>query len=135
MTPADQTTLDAILGLISQRAPSYEIGVQTTIRWKSQSGWLNAITKVDFVRKSENVPAALHYEYANLRVHRRLHKCEDVGDILRRLLGENALDLGKDQEAIALQPPCTFSMESRTRRPHSEWCSWPAEVFRVQPGQ
>jgi len=48
-----EETLDRVLELISRRTDTYQTGVQITVCWNSDSGWLNSITKLEFVRKDE----------------------------------------------------------------------------------
>ena len=133
INPADQTTLDLILKLVSERDHTYETGVQTTVFGKMAhvSGWQHLLTKVEFVCKEKGLPAALIYEYPEVVIVRRLLSSREIAAFLKQLVAEHWLQTGHSSGDIAL--PGRFSMSGTTRRPHSEWSRWPAEVFIFEP--
>ena len=71
-TTVDHTILERVLELISRRTDTYQTGVQTTVSWSSDSGWLNSITKIEFIRKCEKPPAELTNKYQNVQIVRRV---------------------------------------------------------------
>src|SRR5712664_1444599 len=131
-TSADLATLCEILKLVLQRADSYETGVQTTVCWKAATGWLNAITKLEFICKGEKPPGALTHEYRNVTIVRRLLSHTEVAALLKKLVEENSLETGNRRDGLAHE--ASFSMGGKVRRPHSEWSQWPADIFEIQPG-
>jgi hypothetical protein len=128
---AEQRTLDGILMLVTKREQMYETGVQTTVCGKVASGWQNWLTKVEFVRKGERLPEMGTYEYPEVVIVRRLLSGADMAACLKRLVLENLLETGHSSGALGLQG--RFSMGGSTRRAHSEWSQWPAEVFLFEP--
>ncbi len=133
LTSADQATLDGILELISRRVELYQTGVQTTVQWKSQSGWSNAITKLDFVSKVGALPSVFSHEYGDFVIFRRLLGYIEVGNLVKRLLVENMLEIGQGKEPIPLQTQGRFGLDGKSRWPRSEWSEGPADVFSVHP--
>lgn len=133
MTPttADHAFLERVLELISRRASMYEIGSQTTVCWKSDSGWLNSLTKLEFIRKGENPPTEIASEYQNVNIIRRRLNTEAVTNLLKQLVDKHSLDIGPDTKELPYD--ARFSIGGRTRQPHSEWSQWPADIFEIQP--
>jgi hypothetical protein len=66
-----EATLARVVELIERRADTYESCVQTTVCWRSDSGWRNSVTKIEFTRKGEKSPAELSYEYPSIHIVRR----------------------------------------------------------------
>ena len=130
-TPAEVTMLDRVLGLLSQRACSYEIGVQTTVCSKTSTGWVNSLTKLDFVKSGEDRPAVFAHEYRDVVIVRRLLTHEQIARLVRRLVEENLLETGHRIGDLPVQ--AKFSIGGRTRWSHSEWSQWPADVFILEP--
>src|SRR5258707_6979244 len=124
--PTSEETLERVLELISRRTDTYQTGVQTTVCWKSDSGWLNSITKLEFIRKDERPPAELTNKYQNVQIVRRLLTPNDVAALLQQLLEKHSLNLGRDTQALPYN--AQFSIGGRTRQPHSEWSQWPADI-------
>jgi len=129
--PAEVTMLDGALELFSQRAQSYETGVQTTVCWKASTGWVNLLTKLDFVRKGEEPPAAFAHEYREIVIVRRLLSHDEIAGLVRRLVVENLLATGHGTGHLPVQ--ARFPIGGRTRWSHSEWSQWPADVFILEP--
>src|SRR5260370_18940755 len=123
--------LERVLELISKRTDTYQTGVQTTVCWNSDSGWLNSITKLEFIRKNEKAPAEIVNKYQNVHIIRRLLTPVEVGALLKKLVENHSLEMGADAEA--LPHDARFSIGGRTRHPHSEWSKWPADIFDIQP--
>jgi hypothetical protein len=123
--------LDRIDFLLSQRAASYELAVQTSVLGKTPAGWQNLLTKIELLRKDEEPPAPLAFEYPEVRIIRRLVPIDDVEQFLRRLIVERTLDIEVNGHAVEL--PTEFSVQPRTRWAHSEWSTWPADVFALDP--
>ena len=130
-TPAELTVLDHALGILSQRGQSYATGMQTTVCWKTNSGWVNLLTKIEFVRKGEERPAIFTHEYAEIVIVRRLLSSEEIAVLVRRLVDENLLGTGHRTGDIPVQ--ARFSIGGKTRWSHSEWSHWPADVFILEP--
>jgi Putative DNA-binding domain len=128
-TNADQAMLERVLELISRRATMYEIGSQTTVCWKSDSGWLNSITKIGFSRKGETPPVELANKYQNIQIVQRLLTADEVVAALRQLIEKHSLQLGSGMNDLSYHG--SFS-GGRTRQPHSEWSQWPADIFEIQ---
>ncbi len=124
-------TLERVLELISKRTDTYQTGVQTTVCWNSDSGWLNSITKLEFIRKNEKAPAEIVNKYQNVHIIRRLLTPVEVGALLKKLVENHSLEMGAD--AKELPHDARFSIGGRTRHPHSEWSKWPADIFDIQP--
>ncbi len=123
--------LDGALELLSQRAQSYGTGVQTTVCWKTSPGWLNLLTKLEFVRKGEEPPDAFAHEYREIVIVRRLLSHVEIAALVRRLVAENLLETGHSTGDLAVQ--ARFPIGGRTRWSHSEWSRWPADVFTLEP--
>ena len=130
-TPAELTTLEGTLELLSQRSQSYEIGVQTTVCWKTSTGWLNLLTKLEFVRKGEERPAVFAHEYREIAIVRRLLSHVEIAALVKRLVIENLLETGHSTGDLTVQ--ARFPIGGRTRWSHSEWSRWPADVFILEP--
>src|SRR5579863_651861 len=128
---AEQKTLDGILTLMTKREKMYETGMQTTVCGKIASGWQNWLTKVEFGCKGERPAQVLAYEYPEVVIVRRLLSDAEIGAWLKRLVVENSLETGHSSGVVGLQG--RFSMGGSTRRAHSEWSRWPAEVFIFEP--
>ena len=128
---AEEKTLDGILRLLTKREKMYETGVQTTVFGKIASGWQNWLTKLEFVCKGQNSPQVLVYEYPEVVIVRHLLSGAEIAAWLKRLVTENLLETGHSSGALGLQG--RFSMGGSTRRAHSEWSRWPAEVFIFEP--
>jgi len=92
-TTADLNILGRVLDLISRRASTYEAGSQTTVCWNSESGWLNSITRFQFIRKGEKPPSEIAYEYPNLHIIRRLLGPESTASVLKELVENQCLRL------------------------------------------
>jgi hypothetical protein len=130
-TPAELTVLDRVLELLSQRAQSYETGVQTTVCWKTSSGWLNLLTRLDFVRKGEEPATVVAHEYREILIIRRLLSHAEIAALIKRLVLENLLETGHLTGDLMIQ--ARFSIGGRTRWSHSEWSRWPSDVFTLEP--
>jgi hypothetical protein len=130
-TPAEVTALNCALELLSQRAQSYETGVQTTVCWKTGTGWVNLLTKLDFVRKGEALPAAFAHEYREIVIVRRLLSDGEVAELVKHLVSENLLETGHRIGSLTVQ--VRFPIGGRTRWSHSEWSQWPTDVFMLEP--
>jgi Schlafen, AlbA_2 len=130
-SPAERAILDRLLQLVSERAQFYETAVQTSACWRSASGWLHSLTRMDFGRKGQEPPATFEHEYANARIIRRLLSCDDLRALLEKLTGENQLDTGERFGSIPVQARLSFA--GKTRWSHSEWSRWPADVFTFEP--
>ncbi len=126
-----EETLERVLELISRRTDTYQTGVQTTVCWNSDSGWLNSITKLEFIRKEERVPAQIANKYQNVHTIRRLLTPVEVSALLKKLIEKHSLEMGADTKELSYD--ARFSIGSRTRQPHSEWSQWPADIFEIQP--
>src|SRR5216684_1756622 len=128
---AEQRTLDGIVKLVTKREQMYETGVQTTVCGKVASVWQNWLTKLEFVSNGEEPPQVLTYEYPEVVIVRRLLSGVEMAACLKRLVVENLVETGHSCGSLALQG--RFSMGGTTRRAHSEWSRWPAEVFIFEP--
>src|SRR5260370_26350400 len=128
---AEQTMLDRILNLVTRREQMYETGVQTTVCGKVPSGWQKWLTKLEFVCKRERPPEILTYEYPEVLIVRRLLSGIEMAKCLNQLVVGNLVETGHCAGGLQLQG--RFSMGGSTRRPHSEWSGWPAEVFIFEP--
>jgi|SRR5271165_1092703 len=131
VSSAEQTTLDGILSLVTKREQMYETGVQTTVCGKVASGWQNWLTKLEFVRKGEKPPEVVTYAYSEVVILRRLLSGVEMAACLKQLVVSNLLETGHSSGSLGLQG--RFSMGGSTRRAHSEWSQWPAEVFIFEP--
>lgn len=131
LSPTERAMLDRIVRMVSERSESYETGVQTSVCWKTTTGWSNVLTKVDFVRKGEKLPAALKHDYRDIVITRRLLPHNEFGIFLDQLLVENRLETGQSLGSLAVQG--RLSIGGRTRWSHSEWSLWPADVFTFEP--
>jgi Putative DNA-binding domain len=127
----EQKTLDGILELLTKREQTYETGLQTTVCGKVASGWQNWLTKLEFVRKGESAPEVVTYEYSEVVIVRRVLSGAEMAASLKRLVVESLLETCQSSGSVALQG--RFSMAGSTRRAHSEWSRWPAEVFIFEP--
>jgi len=126
----NEGTLERVLELISQRTGTYQTGVQTTVCWNSDSGWLNSITKLEFIRKDEKPPAELTSKYQSVQIIRRLLTTNEVADLLKQLVEKHTLEIGAGMKDLSHDG--RFSIGSKTRHPHSEWSQWPADIFDIQ---
>src|SRR5229473_2720058 len=126
----NEGTLERVLELISQRTDTYQTGVQTTVCWNSDSGWLNSVTKLEFIRKDEKPPAESTSKYQSVQIIRRLLTPNEVAALLKRLVEKHTLEIGADLKELSHDG--RFSMGSKTRHPHSEWSQWPADIFDIQ---
>src|SRR5260370_42578110 len=129
--PAEQAMLDRILQLLLQRSESYETGVQTSVCFRTNTGWLNGLTKTDFVRKGQEPPATIKHEYRNVVIIRRLLAHTQLAILLNQLSAENKLELGDSLGSVPLQ--ARLSIGGKSRWSHSEWSPWPADVFTFEP--
>src|SRR6267142_158500 len=127
-----EETLDRVLELISRRTDTYQTGVQITVCWNSDSGWLNSITKLEFVRKDEKPPEELTNKYQSIQIFRRHLTPNKIGTLLKQLVEKHSLEIGADTKDLSYD--ARFSIGGRTRHPHSEWSKWPADIFEIQPG-
>ncbi len=125
----NEGTLERALELISRRTDTYQTGVQTTVCWNSDSGWLNSITKLEFIRKEEKTPAEIANKYQSIQIIRRLLTPNEVTALLKQLVEKHSLEIGDTKE---LPHDGRFSIGSRTRQPYSEWSQWPADIFDIQ---
>src|SRR5712692_7483995 len=125
-----EETLERVLELISRRADTYQTGVQTTVCWNSDSGWLNSITKLEFISKEEKAPAEIANKYQNIHIIRRLLTPVEVSALLKKLVEKHSLEIGADTKELPHE--ARFSIGGRTRHPHSEWSQWPADIFDIQ---
>lgn len=131
--PTNQEILDEILELISRRTDTYQIAVQTTAYWNSDSGWRNAITKIEFIRKGAEPPSEIRYKYRAVEIIRRRLTVTEVAALLKALVEKHSLETGEGMKLLAYDP--NFSnFGNKPRRPYSEWSQWPAEIFEIQPG-
>lgn len=128
---AEQKTLEGILRLLTKQEKMYETGVQTTVCGKVASGWQNWLTKLEFVCKGETPPQVFAYEYPEVVIVKRLLSGGEIAAWLTRLVVENSLETGHSSGALSVQG--RFSMAGSTRRAHSEWSRWPAEVLIFEP--
>ncbi len=129
--PTTQEILDKILQLISRRADTYEIAVQTTICWNSDSGWRNSLTKLEFTRKGEKPPSEIRYEYRDVEIIRRRLTITQTSALLKVLIEEHSLETGAGPKLLPYD--VSFSnFGNSPRRPYSEWLQWPAEIFEIQ---
>jgi len=129
--PTSEETLERVLELISRRTDTYQTGVQTTVCWNSDSGWLNSITKLEFIRKDEKPPEELTNKYQSIQIFRRYLTPNKVGTFLKKLVEKHSLEIGADTKELSYD--ARFSIGGRTRHPHSEWSQWPADIFEIQP--
>ncbi len=125
-----EETLESVLELISRRTDTYQIGVQTTVCWNSDSGWLNSITKLEFIRKEAKAPAEIANKYQSMQIIRRLLTPNEVAALLKQLVEKHSLQIGADTKELPHDG--RFSIGSRTRQPYSEWSQWPADIFDIQ---
>src|SRR5215831_15225529 len=119
------------LAVLSQRSESYETGVQTSVCWKTGSGWINVLTKLEFVRKGEEAPNGLAYVYHDIVIVKRLLSSAEVASVVEHLASNDLLATGHD--VGDLSAPIRFPIGGRVRHPHSEWSSWPADIFTLEP--
>src|SRR5712664_1137748 len=126
-----EETLERVLELISRRTDTYETGVQTTVCWNSDSGWLNSVTKLEFIRKDEKPPAELTNKYQSVHLVRRLLTPDEVAVLLKQLVEKHSLNVGPDTKELPYD--ARFAIGGRIRQPHSEWSQWPADIFEIQP--
>lgn len=126
-----EETLERVLEVISRRTDTYQTGVQTTVCWNSDFGWLNSITKLEFIRKDEKAPPELANKYQNVQIIRRLLTPVEVGALLKKLIEKHSLEMGADMKELSCD--VRFSIGGRTRQPHSEWSQWPADIFEIHP--
>ncbi|HXX87153.1 MAG TPA: hypothetical protein VEH86_01745, partial [Candidatus Acidoferrum sp.] len=113
--PTNQETLDRVLELISLRTNTYQTGVQTTICWKSDSGWLNAITKLEFIRKGEEPPSEIRHEYSKVEINRRHLTQTEFVHVLKQLVDRNLLETSSGGRGLAYES--RFSSGGKTRQP------------------
>src|SRR5258708_3591833 len=92
--PTNQEILDKVLELISRRADTYQIAVQTTICWNGDSGWRNSITKLEFIRKGEEPPSEFRYEYHSVEIIRRRLTVTEIAALLKTLIEIRLLETG-----------------------------------------
>src|SRR6266403_1913164 len=128
--PTSEETLERVLELISRRTDTYQTGVQTTVCWNSDSGWLNSITKLEFIHKEEKAPSEIANKYQGIQIIRRLLTPNEVTTLLKQLVEKHSLEVGGNTKELPHEG--RFSIGSRTRHPHSEWSQWPADVFEIQ---
>jgi hypothetical protein len=126
----NEGTLERVLELISRRTDTYQTGMQTTVCWNSDAGWLNSITKLEFIRKDEKPPAELTSKYQSVQIIRRLLTPNEVSALLKQLAEKRSLEIGADIKELPHDG--RFSIGSKTRHPHSEWSQWPADIFDIQ---
>src|SRR6266446_9471570 len=126
-----EETLERVLELISRRTDTYQTGVQTTVCWNSDSGWLNSITKLELIRKDGKPLTELANKYQSIQIFRRLLTPNKVGILLKQLVEKHSLEIGADMKELSYDG--RFSIGGRTRQPHSEWSKWPADIFEIQP--
>src|SRR5258708_27956210 len=89
----NEGTLERALELISRRTDTYETGVQTTVCWNSDSGWLNSVTKLEFIRKDEKPPAELTNKYQSVHLVWRLLTPDEIPVLLQQLVVKHFLNL------------------------------------------
>lgn len=123
-----EATLARVLELVERRAETYEIAAQTSVCWRTDSGWRNSVTKLEFTRKGEESPAELSYEYPDINIVRRLLPLKGFAGFLTDLVEKRTLKLGTK----ALSYEGAFSIGSKARHPHSEWSQWPADIFVME---
>ena len=117
-TSVKPSPLERILELLSERAPFYETGVQTTVYWKAPSGRQNLLTKLEFVSKGEKSPTVLAHEYRDIVIVRRLLSHMEIATLLKHLVTENLLEIGHDSTDLAFQG--RFQVGGETRSPQCE---------------
>ncbi len=130
-SPQEKAVLDRILQLLSERAECYETGVQTTVSCRTTPGWMNSLTKIDFVCRGEKPSPPLKHVYANVVILRRLLSRDEVPTLLNRLSADNKLETGESLGSIPLE--ARLSISGKSRWSHSEWSHWPADVFTFEP--
>jgi hypothetical protein len=88
MTPsaAELAVFDGAMSLLSQRSESYGTGVQTSVCWKTSSGWVNLLTKLEFIRKGEHAPKVLGHRYREIAILRRLLSPSEVAALVKRVV-------------------------------------------------
>lgn len=123
--------LERMSQILSERAQSYETGVQTSLCSKTASDWSNLLTKIDFVAKGEQPPVIVEHKYSTAVILRRLLRHEEVATLLKQLWEGNTLEMGQTLANIPTQ--ARLSTSDKTRRPYSEWSSWPADIFTFEP--
>src|SRR5260370_3944155 len=96
----NEGTLERALELISRRTDTYQIGVQTTVCCNSDSGWLNSITKLEFIRKEEKAPAEIANKYQSIQIIRRLLTPNEVTALLKQLVEKHSLNVGPDTKEL-----------------------------------
>lgn len=123
--------LDTVLTLLDRRASSYSPGLQTTVCWRTDVGWLNCLTKIEFFYSTRNLPPPVAHEYKNIAIYRRHLPTANAEQCLRQIFAEGVLKTG----GVVSELPSAgqFSVGGRTRWHHSEWSEWPADVFKYQP--
>lgn len=125
------TMLEGTLELLSHRSPSYQAGVQTTVCWKTSAGWLNLLTKLEFVGMEERPPAVFAHQYRDVVIIRRLLSNAEIATLIKRLAIENLLDTGHGTGDLTVA--VRFPIGRRTRWSLSEWSRWPADIFTLEP--
>lgn len=130
-SPQEKAVLGRILQLLSERAEYYETGVQTTVSSRTTSGWMNSLTKLDFVRRGEKLLPPVKHGYTNVTVLRRLLSPDEVATVLNQLSAENKLETGDILGSIPLE--ARLSIGGKSRWAYSEWSHWPADVFTFEP--
>lgn len=126
-----RSELNTILNFIAHRRSQYETGVQTTVYGKAGLTRQHLLTKVELVGKGETQPDAVTHEYPEIVISRRSLSSVELTNLVTRLVIENELEIAGDTTTLTLQ--WRLSGAGRTRRNHSEWSRWPAEVFEFEP--
>ena len=93
--------------------------MQTTVCWKTNNGWVNLLTKIEFVRNGKEPPAVFAHDYPEIVIVRRLLSPEEIAVLVRRLVDENLL--GTDHRSGDVPVQSRFTIGGRTRWSHSEW--------------
>src|SRR5260370_16888176 len=128
--PAEQAMLDRILEFLLKRSESYETGGQTSVCFRTNTGWLNGLTKTDFVRKGQEPPATIKHEYRNVVIIRRLLAHTQLAILLNQLSAENKLELGDSLGIVPLQARLSIGSTSIWSRSKSSACT--ADVLTVE---
>jgi len=116
--PTSEETLERVLELISRRTDTYQTGVQTTVCWNSDSGWLNSITKLEFIRKDEKPPEELTNKYQSIQIFRRYLTPNKVGTFLKKLVEKHSLEIGADTKELSYDARFSIGVELGTRIPN-----------------
>jgi len=113
------------------RSPSYTACIQTTVSRKTNQGWQNLLTKLECVGEQDSLPAPFTYVYPEVLLIRRLLEHDRVRHVVERLLVDHLIDTDTPEGDVRIAED--LSVYGKTRWWHSEWTSWPADIFTLEP--